>query len=203
MLKTVPRITERKGSMTLSIPLLRRDHVHFSLILDMLDRQADALENGDKKAEPIIALGLKYFRDYPRKVHHPMEDAIYGILRHHMERGVDKLFNALEEHAELHQELAAVSAAASSLARKDDAAVAGFCARLRKFTTRERRHMEMEEAYLYPAAVHMLTPEEWASVAASCSSEKDPIFSDEIADSFDRLFAEILMRDFATRDEHA
>ena len=36
--------------MTVSIPMLRRDHVHFSLILDMLDRQADALEDGSKKA---------------------------------------------------------------------------------------------------------------------------------------------------------
>jgi hemerythrin-like domain-containing protein len=189
--------------MTLSIPLLRRDHVHFSLILDMLDRQANALEGGDKKAAAIISLGLKYFRDYPRKVHHPMEDAIYGILRHHMVRGADKVFNALEEHAELHQELAAVSAAAGSLADNDEGAVGGFCERLRKFTARERQHMEMEEAYLYPAAVHMLTPEEWASAAASCSSDKDPIFSDEIADSFDRLFAEILMRDFATRNDQA
>lgn len=186
--------------MPLTVPLLRRDHVHFSLILDMLDRQADALEDGHKSAAPVISLGLKYFRDYPRKVHHPMEDAVYGALRHHLTRDADKLFNAIEEHAELHQELAAVSAAAHSLDAKDEPAVAGFCERLRKFTARERRHMEMEEAHLYPAAVHMLSPEEWAQVSASCSSDRDPIFSDAMAASFDKLFAEILVRDFATRD---
>lgn len=186
--------------MPLNVPLLRRDHVHFSLILDMLDRQADALEGGNRKAAPIIALGLKYFRDYPRKVHHPMEDAIYSVLRHHLVRDTDKLYNALEEHAELQQELAAVSAAARSMESKDESAVGGFCERLRKFTARERRHMEMEEAYLYPAAVHMLTPDEWASVSASCSAERDPVFGDATAASFDKLFAEILVRDLAERD---
>lgn len=185
--------------MTPSIPMLRRDHVHFSLILDMLDRQADALEDGSKKAASIISLGLKYFRDYPRKVHHPMEDAIYGVLRHHMVRGADKLFSALEEHAELDQQLATVWAASRSLESKDEAALVGFCERLRNFTARERHHMEMEESYLYPAAVHMLTPDDWRAVGESCSNDKDPIFSDEIAASFDRLFAEILTRDLATR----
>ncbi len=186
--------------MSLSIPLLRRDHVHFSLILDMLDRQTEALERGDVRAVPIIALGLKYFRDYPRKVHHPIEDAVYGALRRHMVRGTEKVFNALEEHAELHQELAAVSAAARSLDSKDVGALAGFAERLRKFTARERHHIEMEEVYLYPAAVHLLTPQDWTEVEASCSSEKDPVFSDETAASFDRLFAEILVRDLAARD---
>jgi hemerythrin-like domain-containing protein len=185
--------------MSVSIPLLRRDHVHFSLVLDMLDRQADALEQGTKSAVPLICLGLKYLRNYPRKVHHPKEDAIYAALRHHMVRGVDNLFNALEEHAELHQELAAVFAAANSLANKDGDAVGGFCQRLRHFTTRERRHIEMEEAHLYPAAVHMLTPEEWALIEASCSSEVDPAFGEEAAISFDRMIAEILMRDLASR----
>jgi hemerythrin-like domain-containing protein len=165
----------------------------------MLDRQASALESGSRTAAPIIALGLKYFRDYPRKVHHPIEDTIYGILRHHMLRGTDTLFNALAEHAELHQELAAVSAAARSLDSKDSVAVGGFAERLRHFTARERRHIEMEETHLYPAAVHMLTPDEWASVEASCSGDKDPVFSSETAASFDRLFAEILMRDLAAR----
>ena len=117
-----------------------------------------------------------------------------------MVRGVDKLFSALEEHAELDQQLAAVSAASRSLEKKDEASVLGFCERLRKFTVRERHHMEMEESYLYPATVHMLTPDDWRTVEESCSSDKDPIFSDEIAASFDRLFAEILMRDMATRD---
>lgn len=167
----------------------------------MLDRQTEALERGDERAAAIILLGLKYFRDYPRKVHHPMEDAVYGVLRRHMVRGADKLFNAVEEHAELQQELAAVSAAARSLDGKDVTALAGFAERLRKFTARERHHIEMEEAYLYPAAVHLLNPEDWAQVAASCSGEKDPVFSDATAASFDRLFAEILVRDLAARDE--
>lgn len=185
--------------MAVSIPLLRRDHVHFSLILDMLDRQAEALERGEKAAVPLVSLGLRYFREYPRKVHHPKEDAIYAVLRHHLARGAGHVFNALEEHAELHQELSAVSAAAHSLETKDEAAIRGFCERLRRFTARERRHMEMEEAHLYPAAVHMLTADEWESVSASCTSEVDPIFSEQVSASFDRMIAEILMRDHASR----
>ena len=45
----------------------------------------------------------------------------------------------------------------------------------------------------------MLTPEEWALIEASCSSEVDPAFGEEAAISFDRMIAEILMRDLASR----
>lgn len=189
--------------MEISIPLLRRDHVHFSLILNMLDRQSEVLERGVKNALPLIRLGLKYFRDYPRKIHHPKEDLIYGALRHHMVRGTDALFNAVEEHAEIDRELAAMATASQSLETKDEGAVRGFCERLRRFITRERLHMEMEEGHLYPAAVHMLTPEEWQAIADSCTDEKDPVFSDEVSASFDLLLADILMKDSATRKSDA
>lgn len=189
--------------MTVSIPLLRRDHVHFSLVLNMLDRQADALEGGDKNVLPLISLGLKYFREYPRKVHHPKEDLIYGVLRHHMTRGTDVLFDALEEHAELHQELAAVMAAFHGLEKKGEDAARGACERLRRFVTRERHHMEMEEGHLYPAAVRLLTPEEWQSISETCSHEKDRIFSEEVSASFDQMLANILMNDARLRGVEA
>ena len=185
--------------MTVSIPLLRRDHVHFSLILDMLERQAAALESGARTALPLISLGLKYFRDYPRRVHHPKEDLIYNALRHHLTGSADVLFNALEEHDELHQELSAVSGAFHSLEKKAADAALGACERLRRFTARERRHMEMEEIHLYPAADRLLTPRDWQSIADACTDEKDPVFSDEVTASFDRLLASILMNDAATR----
>lgn len=189
--------------MSVSIPLLRRDHVHFSLMLDLLDRQANAFERGVKSAMPLISLALKYFRTYPRNVHHPKEDLIYSALRRHMVRGIDTLYNALEEHGELQRELAGISAAARALDDKDEAAVYAFCDLLRQFTARERRHIEMEEAHLYPAAVHMLTPAEWETISASCSSETDPVFREEVSDSFDRLIAEILMKDLASRESNA
>jgi hemerythrin-like domain-containing protein len=185
--------------MPVSIPLLRRDHVHFSLVLDMLDRQADALERGSRTAVPLLIQGLKYFREYPCKVHHPKEDLIYGFLKRRMVRGVEHLFNALEEHAELHNQLAAVAAAARSLDGKDRAGVTGFCSRLHEFTARERRHIENEEAHLYPSAVHLLTPEDWKSISEAGASEKDPIFSDAVSDKFDHLIADILMKDAASR----
>jgi hypothetical protein len=54
-----------EATMTATIPLLRRDHVNFGLLLNVLERQIEgATETGIQSAE-IVKLILVYFRDYP------------------------------------------------------------------------------------------------------------------------------------------
>jgi len=187
--------------MTLSISELRRDHVNFSLMLNMLERQATAVEVGRKPIPlKLIHLGLKYLRDYPRKFHHPKEDAIYGLLIRKHFRKPELIYNVIEDHGDLRDALKILSEQAEGLDLKNDEVVCTFCEQLRTFIARERNHISMEEGHLYPTAVQLFSPEDWKTISDSFGAEADPLFGEDTADKFDSLVATVLMQDALRRD---
>jgi len=182
--------------MSVSISELRRDHVNFCLMLNMLERHAEALELGPKPASlKLIQLGLKYFRNYPRKFHHPKEDAIYGLLIQKHFRKPELIYNAIEDHSDLRDSLKILCGQSESIDIQSAEALTAFCEDIRKFIARERDHISLEEGHLFPTAVQMLSPEDWKSISASFGAEADPLFGDETANLFDRLLGTVLMHD--------
>ncbi len=187
--------------MTVSISELRRDHVNFHIMLSMLERQARAVEL-ERKPIPLklIQLGLKYFRDYPRKYHHPKEDAIYGLLIRKHFRKPELIYNVIEEHGDLRDALKTLSEHAESLDPENDEAVCAFCEQIRTFVARERNHINLEEGHLYPTAVQLFSLEDWKTISDSFGNETDPLFGEETAAKFDGLVATVLMHDALRSD---
>jgi hemerythrin-like domain-containing protein len=46
---------------------------------------------------------------------------------------------------------------------------------IRDFIDQERRHMAMEERVLFPAAMRVLLPQDWAEIRAKLAARKDPL----------------------------
>ncbi len=46
---------------------------------------------------------------------------------------------------------------------------------IRDFIDPERRHLAMEERVLFPAAMRVLLPQDWAEVRAKLAARKDPL----------------------------
>ncbi len=59
--------------------------------------------------------------------------------------------------------------------------------------------MELEEGHLYPVAVHQLTAEDWSDIEAQFEGQVDPAFDDTTLAAYDRLIAEVLLRDGVAR----
>ena len=187
--------------MTVSVSELRQDHVHFSLMLNVLERQAGGIEIERRPVSlKLIQLALKYFRSYPRKFHHPKEDAIYGLLIRKHFRKPEMIYNIIEDHSDLRDVLRILSEQAESLDLRSEEAVGVFCEKLRLFIARERDHIAMEEGHLYPTAVQMFSPEDWKSISDSFGTETDPVFGEATAAKFDGLIATVLMHDSLSRD---
>lgn len=187
--------------MTVSISELRQDHVNFSLMLNVLERQAALMEFERKPVSlKLIQLALKYFRSYPRKFHHPKEDAIYGLLIRKHFRKPEMVYNIIEDHADLRDALKILSEQAESLDLQSAEAVGAICEKLRLFVAREREHISMEEGHLYPTAVQLFSPEDWKSISDSFGNETDPVFGEATVAKFDKLIATVLMHDALRRD---
>ena len=181
--------------MTATIPLLRRDHVNFSMLLNALERQIATAEEGKIQSLELVKMILLYFRDYPRKVHHPKEDLIYSTLIAHMPKDVSNVFHVIQDHRELTERLETLEEALSALDPGRPESVDTFCHQARRFIEKEREHMTLEEGHLYPSAVHRLTPEEWAGIDHFMANEKDSLFGDSVAGPYEKLREAILAMD--------
>ena len=57
------------------------------------------METGAEFSKELVELGIRYFRGYPRKIHHPREDLIYGALPHHVQKHSAIVFIIIEDQA--------------------------------------------------------------------------------------------------------
>jgi hemerythrin-like domain-containing protein len=64
---------------------------------------------------------------------------------------------------------------------------------IRDFIIQERRHIMMEERDFFPAAIKAMQPEDWAEIAARLTDQKDPLFSQNVEESFHEVRRRILL----------
>ena len=178
--------------MPATMRLLRRDHANFTLMLSVLERQSHITDSGKTPSLELIKLVLLYLRDYPRKVHHPKEDLIYGALALHMRGDAEAVFNVIQEHRALAERLEPLEQAVAAFDAGCPASVAIFRLQELRFIEKQRQHMALEEALLYPAAIQRLTAEEWARIDGFMANEQDPLFGDEVSAPYEKLREAIL-----------
>ena len=181
--------------MATTIPLLRRDHVNFTLVLGALERQVELAEAGREASTDLVKLILKYFKGYPRKIHHPKEDLIYGALFQHMSGRASNLFHVIQDHRDLSACLDTLEQTTAELKTDDFESVDKFCQAARRFIKKEFEHISLEEGNLYPDAVHLLTDEEWARIDGVTADDTDPLFGAVVAGPFEELKDAILLLD--------
>jgi hemerythrin-like domain-containing protein len=63
---------------------------------------------------------------------------------------------------------------------------------IRDFISHERQHMAMEERTLFPAALNVLRPEDWADIALKLADRDDPLYLPEFDEKFNKLRRNIL-----------
>ncbi len=185
--------------MASTIPLLRKDHINFQLLLNVLEHQLSLVDGEGAPNTALLKMILAYFRDYPRKVHHPKEDLIYSELLLRMPEKSEVMFHAIQDHRELSEHLEAVEQALEAVDPNSPGSLETLGFHLRALITREREHMTLEEAHLYPCAVHRLTPEQWEKIDRYMANDADPLFGDAVAAPYERLKDAILSLDKVLR----
>jgi hemerythrin-like domain-containing protein len=164
------------------IKLWHAEHADFSRLLDLLERQVAAFHEGDDPNYELMLDIVSYLREFPDRIHHPREDAAFARLLIHdpaLRLPVNRL---LQEHRvigvageELLILLNEVVDGALIARSSVEAAAATYLAYY-------RHHLATEERDIVPRAAQLLTPQDWAVVAAAVPAGADPLFG-EVEDS--------------------
>jgi len=158
--------------MTTLVEMLHEDHVGMAALVDMLEAEVTTIKRGDDADYHLMLEIAQYFTSFSDAQHHPCEDRLYDELR---ERRHD-FDGALDTLAHEHEELGVLGVYMRDLLK---AATAGEMTSREKIVTacetyiaRQRKHMDVEEMLLMPAAADNLDAGVQERVARLCG--RDP-----------------------------
>ena len=173
---------------------IHREHLSLAAVLNALREAVARIRTAG--AAPDFALleaMLRYIRDYPEKLHHPKEERYLFARLQSRTRELDAVVAELERQHR--RELALVEDLRSALARyaaEGAPAFPAFAAAAEALAQAVWAHMRLEEQAVLPAAAEHLGPADVREIAAAFAANGDPCFDPEVAEGYDRLFAQIM-----------
>ena len=169
------------------------EHANFARLLDLLEKQVAAYHAGEQPNYDLMLDIVYYLRHYPDKVHHPQEEVAFARL---LERD-PKMKSQIDR---LRQEHRVIANAGQTLMKHLDAVVADALeprsiveAAAATYLAYYRLHLAAEEKEVIPRAAELLTPQDWAAVAAAVPVGPDPLFGENIEGRFRDLRRQIAL----------
>ena len=133
---------------------------------------------------------LVYIQEYPERVHHPAEDAMFSVIltNNACSRKFREDINTLmKDHSEIEGITRnAIEAVESQLisTQPDISSIGKFLSTL---LNRQRSHLLFEEMDIYPHITSYVDNEDWKKVSALCPSDEDPIFGDKVNTGYEDI----------------
>ena len=177
--------------MKLTIETLYKDHDNLRSILCLLERLLIDIYRGSSASHPMLQRILIYIQDYPSRIHHPAEYAVFSTIS--KEGRSNKKFHEnvnilMEDHSEIDSLIKnAIQAAGPGLTgKKPDITDIGD--KISALIIRERSHLLFEEKNIYPYIAAHLSNEDWENISALIPDYEDPIFGDRTRQEYELIY---------------
>ncbi len=163
--------------MTKIIETLREEHRNIEQLLAVLEQELSIFDHNGRPDYQIIQAVIGYFQDFPDCCHHPKEDMIFEKLKARDPVAAESVGDLEAEHQNERNRLRRVADMIGNVLTNHEVLPQTFDDVMHDFIERERKHMEMEERFLFSTAVKALRPEDWAGIDARWSDWKDSLFN--------------------------
>jgi len=166
---------------------LREDHKNMALMLNLLEREANRIYDGDEPDYELLHDIMHYMTVYPDTVHHPKEDRLYAELkafRPDLSTGFERITMDHRHIAELSMKLRDDIAAINSGNPIRRRAVVADALR---YVNTLRGHMQWEELDLFRRVDEMIRLGHDMFDTANFVHQADPVFGPEAEENFARL----------------
>ncbi len=177
---------------------LRQDHINTIKLLDVLERQLVIFGRAEVPDYEMMQGVMEYFLDYPNLYHHPTEDLILSKMKMRRVAAKDGFPDLRHEHQELAAMTRRFLAAIHNILQEVEVPREAFQQRAREFLDFYRSHIRKEEEIFFPAALKVLTKEDWAEISQVQEIRDDPIFGPKSHERLETLREGILAWSGAT-----
>lgn len=170
--------------MARAIECIRDEHRTMARLLDLLETQIDLFEQTHRPDFELIQEIIDYFRTFPDLYHHPKEDLIYRVLKQRDPEVVAGFGDLEAQHEQVSERLHKFTRAVVKVMLDAEMPRHVFVELARDFVSGERKHMAGEEAVFIPAALAVLTDDDWKDVDHKSSRFKDPLGRGAVGNRF-------------------
>ena len=171
---------------------LHNDHKNFSKLLFFLEKQLQLLKNNRHSDFSLTLDAIKYMKEYPDYVHHPLEDIVFKYFIKHHEEAHDKITELLHEHDEMPKLTETLLEMLEGVLAEVPQNREELCAYLNKYITIQKEHMNQEEAHVYPILNSKLDEQDWVRIDSELANIEDPLFGKNVEKSYQGLLQQIV-----------
>ena len=176
--------------MSKILTALQQEHANTAMLLKGFEEQIDQFASGNSPDYELLEVTLDYLAEFPDQIHHPKEDLIYQKLK--LKDPTAEVIDLPSEHEDLAALTRSVRTAIRDVLQDSLGPRDWLTSVSRNFLATYRRHMRMEDAFLFPLAEKHLSADDWQDLDAKLSDyQADPLFSPATAKRFEALLAYI------------
>ena len=161
--------------MTNPIAVWHADHARFAHLVQFLDEQLAAYRAGNDPDYALMRDVVHYLHHYADACHHPREDVAFERLVRRDPSATIPIQRLLQEHRVLaaagQKLLALLEDVLEDVVRHREDLEAATAT----YVLYYHHHLAEEEREIVPRAERLLTPDDWAAVAAAVPATPDPL----------------------------
>lgn len=177
-----------------ALRLIKDEHRSLAAVIRAAEHVVEkAASTGKRPDFRLLRAILYYLREFPERRHHPNEDRVLFRRIKSRTHDADAVIAELEdEHQRGEVLLQRLATALGSWEADTAEGRKAFADALSLFSTFYWAHMDKEERRVLPIAEQSLTSEDWYEIQAAFESHQDPMFGEDTANEFRRLFSRIM-----------
>lgn len=171
---------------------LHNDHINFTKLLTFLEKQHHLLEDCERSDLGSILDAIKYMKEYPDYIHHPLENVVFKYFLENHKEAHEKIVELLHEHEEMplltEKLLEMLQGALADIPQNRDE----LCSYLKEYISIQKEHMNQEEVYVYPIVNSKLGEKDWEKINTELAHVEDPLFGKAVEKSYQGLLKQIV-----------
>jgi hemerythrin-like domain-containing protein len=171
---------------------LHKDHKNISKLLSFLEHQLYLLGKCENFDLSTTLDAIKYMKEYPDNVHHPLENIVFKYFLDHHEQAREEITELLHEHEGMpiltENLLRVLEGALADVPQKREE----LCSCLKKYISIQKEHMQQEEAYVYPILNSILDENDWEKIDSELAHIEDPLFGKSLEKTYQGLLLQII-----------
>jgi hemerythrin-like domain-containing protein len=176
--------------MKLTLETLYKDHDNLRRILCLLEQLLIDINRGSSECYPMLQRILIYIQDYPTRIHHPAEYAVFSVISKNgaNNRKFHEDVNTLmKDHSEIEDIIRDAIEAVGPKVVSTHPDIKDIGDKLSTLINRERSHLLFEEMNIYPYIAEHLGRKDWEIISALIPDYEDPIFGAKVKKEYELI----------------
>jgi hemerythrin-like domain-containing protein len=165
----------RPTAMPKVLDIIRDEHRSICAVLDGLRYLARHNLTARLTIDPkVFRAMLNYLETYAERLHHPKEEHLFAAMRRFGPQAKSVISGLERDHAGGERALRDLEQCLARCEAAGEARFAAFANAVEEFVRDYLQHMKKEEDEVFPVALKLLTPGDWAAIDIAYGEDYDP-----------------------------